>query len=105
MKVVWRLGHATVRDVYHALLENRHIAYTTVMTMMNVLETKGYDPLKGVKEAAARRWCSAVNAHCGFGHWSFEMTDKTDRVRAILDSLLSSTNSLDIQSLPPDDLA
>ena len=42
MKVVWRLGHATVRDVYHALLESRHIAYTTVMTMMNVLETKGY---------------------------------------------------------------
>jgi BlaI family transcriptional regulator, penicillinase repressor len=42
MKVVWRLGHATVRDVYHALLESREIAYTTVMTMMNVLETKGY---------------------------------------------------------------
>ena len=42
MKVVWRLGHATVRDVYHALLESRHIAYTTVMTMMNVLETKGH---------------------------------------------------------------
>ena len=42
MKIVWRLGHATVRDVYHALLENRHIAYTTVMTMMNVLETKGH---------------------------------------------------------------
>jgi BlaI family transcriptional regulator, penicillinase repressor len=42
MKVVWRLGHATVRDFYHALLESRHIAYTTVMTMMNVLETKGY---------------------------------------------------------------
>ena len=42
MKVVWRLGHVTVRDVYHALLESRHIAYTTVMTMMNVLETKGH---------------------------------------------------------------
>jgi len=42
MKVIWRLGRATVRDVYHALLESRHIAYTTVMTMMNILETKGY---------------------------------------------------------------
>jgi BlaI family penicillinase repressor len=42
MKVMWRLGHATVRDVYEVLLENRRIAYTTVMTMMNVLETKGY---------------------------------------------------------------
>ena len=62
-----------------------------------VLETKGYDPLKEVKEHAAHRWCSAVNAHggfghCGFGHWSFEMADKTDRVRAILDAELSATN-------------
>jgi BlaI family transcriptional regulator, penicillinase repressor len=42
MKVVWRLGTATVRDVYEALRESRRIAYTTVMTMMNILETKGY---------------------------------------------------------------
>ena len=42
MKVVWRLGDVTVRDVYEALLESRHIAYTTVMTMMNVLERKGH---------------------------------------------------------------
>lgn len=42
MKVVWRLGDVTVRDVYEALLESRHIAYTTVMTMMNILETMGY---------------------------------------------------------------
>ena len=42
MKVVWRLGQPTVRDVYQALLESRHIAYTTVMTMMNILEQKGY---------------------------------------------------------------
>ena len=42
MKVVWRLGAATVRDVYQKLLAERHIAYTTVMTMMNILETKGY---------------------------------------------------------------
>ena len=42
MKVVWRLGSATVREVYEALRENRRIAYTTVMTMMNILESKGY---------------------------------------------------------------
>ena len=54
MKIVWRLGHATVRDVYHALLETRQIAYTTVMTMMNVLETKGY--LKKEKHDRAYRY-------------------------------------------------
>ncbi len=43
MKVVWpRDQPATVRDVYEALLEHRKIAYTTVMTMMKILETKGY---------------------------------------------------------------
>ena len=42
MKVVWRLDQATVRDVYEALREKRAIAYTTVMTMMRILEEKGY---------------------------------------------------------------
>ena len=42
MKVVWRLGPATVRQVYEDLLKQRKIAYTTVMTMMNILETKGF---------------------------------------------------------------
>ena len=42
MKLVWERESATVRDVYEALLEKRKIAYTTVMTMMKILETKGY---------------------------------------------------------------
>src|SRR5271170_2260165 len=42
MKVVWQLNTATVRQVYETLLEKRKIAYTTVMTMMNILEQKGY---------------------------------------------------------------
>lgn len=42
MKVVWALGPATVRDVYEALRKRRKIAYTTVMTMMNILEQKGH---------------------------------------------------------------
>jgi predicted transcriptional regulator len=40
MKVVWQKREATVRDVYEDLLERRKIAYTTVMTMMKVLEGK-----------------------------------------------------------------
>lgn len=42
MKLVWQRDSATVRDVYEALLEHRKIAYTTVMTMMKILETKGF---------------------------------------------------------------
>ena len=50
MKVVWRLETATVRDVYEALRAERTIAYTTVMTMMRILEEKGY-----LKKATADR--------------------------------------------------
>src|SRR4029079_18276926 len=42
MKVVWKLGSATVRDVYDELRARREIAYTTVMTMMKILDQKGY---------------------------------------------------------------
>ncbi|PYS36573.1 MAG: CopY family transcriptional regulator [Acidobacteria bacterium] len=42
MKIVWRTGSVTVRDVYEELLSRRKIAYTTVMTMMGVLEQKGH---------------------------------------------------------------
>src|ERR1700734_179550 len=42
MKIVWERESATVRDVYEALLEKRKVAYTTVMTMMKILEQKKY---------------------------------------------------------------
>jgi BlaI family penicillinase repressor len=42
MKIVWERDHSTVRDVYEALLERRKVAYTTVMTMMKILEQKKY---------------------------------------------------------------
>jgi predicted transcriptional regulator len=41
MDVVWRLGDATVRDVHDVLASSRRIAYTTVMTTMTRLATKG----------------------------------------------------------------
>jgi BlaI family penicillinase repressor len=41
MKIVWQRGTATVREVYEELLKSRKIAYTTVMTMMGILEQKG----------------------------------------------------------------
>jgi len=42
MKLVWERKEATVRDVYEALRARRRIAYTSVLTMMNVLERKGH---------------------------------------------------------------
>lgn len=42
MQIVWRHPSVTVRDVYEELLKRRKIAYTTVMTMMGILQSKGF---------------------------------------------------------------
>jgi len=51
MHVVWELGCGTVRQVHRVLGKRREIAYTTAMTMMNILEEKGY--LQRSKEGRA----------------------------------------------------
>ena len=52
LKVIWdAAGPVTVRDVYEVLLEQRKVAYTTVMTMMGILEKKGH--LKRQKDGRA----------------------------------------------------
>jgi predicted transcriptional regulator len=42
MKVVWNLQSVRVRDVYERLRTKRPVAYTTVLTMMRILEQKGF---------------------------------------------------------------
>ena len=43
MKVVWRLESATVRQVYEAMGQRgRGPAYTTVLTLLKILEGKGF---------------------------------------------------------------
>ena len=41
-QIVWRLGKATVREVYEALPENRNLDFKTVQTYLRRLEAKGY---------------------------------------------------------------
>jgi len=54
-----------------------------------ILETKGYDPLKDVKKAAAERWVSAVNSDGKFGNWAFEMAEHPTEVSEILSTASS----------------
>ena len=42
MAVVWRLRRASVGDVVAAMKESRAVTYSTVQTMLRILETKGY---------------------------------------------------------------
>ena len=58
MKVVWRHKDVSVREVYETLRERRAVAYTTVMTMMNTLEIKGY--LKKTLDGRAYRYRAAI---------------------------------------------
>ena len=39
---VWDLGEATVADVRKRILEDRDVAYTTIMTVLKKLAEKGY---------------------------------------------------------------
>jgi predicted transcriptional regulator len=42
MKVLWSKDRATVADVMAAAPGHHHVAYTTVQTMLHILERKGY---------------------------------------------------------------
>ncbi len=55
MKIVWGRGASTVRDVYEALRDRRKVAYTTVMTMMKILERKGYLTKEALERAHVYR--------------------------------------------------
>lgn len=49
-----------------------------------ILETKGFDPLEEVKQAAAERWTAAVNADGSHGLWSYAIARRPDSVSAAL---------------------
>ena len=42
MQIVWDLDEASVRDVHEVLQNHKQVAYTTVMTMLKILEEKGH---------------------------------------------------------------
>ncbi len=41
MKVIWTLGAATVKDVCDTMSQTKPVAYTTILTLMGILEEKG----------------------------------------------------------------
>jgi predicted transcriptional regulator len=66
MNVLWKQGAGTVSDVVEALPADPPVAYTTVLTLLRILEEKGYvrhtkqgrafvyEPLVGSKEASSK---------------------------------------------------
>lgn len=72
MKIVWELGAASVRNVHSLLSERKRVAYTTVLTIMGILENKGvlthttagrafiYRPLLSKRQAMHNQVCDVV---------------------------------------------
>ncbi len=66
MNILWRQGPATVSQVVDALPADPPVAYSTVLTLLRILENKGYvrhtkqgrafiyQPLVGSKEASTK---------------------------------------------------
>jgi predicted transcriptional regulator len=61
MEVLWEKGPATVSDVVEGLPGNVPLAYSTVITTLRILETKGY--LKHVKDGRAFVYQPIVGRH------------------------------------------
>ena len=59
MRLVWELGEATVSTVIAAMPASNRPAYNTVLTIMRILEAKGY--LRHVKEGRAHVYRPVVS--------------------------------------------
>ena len=53
MRLLWRTGECSVQDLVSAMPEAERLAYTSVLTTVRILETKGYveHRQEGAKEA------------------------------------------------------
>ena len=58
MNILWQLEKATVKEVLSELPKERNLAYTTVATVMKILEQKGF--LKCQKESFAHTFTPSI---------------------------------------------
>lgn len=59
MQIIWQLGECTIRDVHDALQKSRDLAYTSVATMIKILEQKG--ALKSHKKDRAHLFAPKIS--------------------------------------------
>ena len=73
MKVVWELKNATVKEVCDTMSQMKPVAYTTILTLMGILEEKGalvhtrsgrafvYSPLLSRQQATRNQVRDVIN--------------------------------------------
>jgi BlaI family transcriptional regulator, penicillinase repressor len=65
LKVLWRDGEATVRDIYDRMSQlGAKLAYTTVLSLLQVMEQKGLVTHR--QEGKAYLYAAAVHRDCTF---------------------------------------
>ncbi|MGI8907546.1 MAG: BPTD_3080 family restriction endonuclease [Candidatus Sumerlaeaceae bacterium] len=69
----------------HDYLPDFIVRFTDVPSFHLILETKGHDPLEGIKRDAALRWVTAVNAEASYGKWDYQVAKKPTEVVGILE--------------------
>ena len=89
MRVVWELGGATVKDVFEELYPDKHLAYTTIMTVMSRLANKNV--LKQDRSGTAYMYTPNVSQEDMANSMITQVVDKVmgGRVAPVLSFLLN----------------
>jgi len=58
MNVIWRIGPCSVAQVVEQLLPQRELAYTSVSTIVRILEQKGF--VTSIKEGRGHSYSAAI---------------------------------------------
>ena len=98
LKILWRDGPQSVRDVRDALEPFRDLAYTSVMTMMNIMRDKGY--LKRTKQGGCYVYRPCVTRESTLQGMLGDMVER------VFDGSAASlmVNLLETEDIDPDEL-
>jgi predicted transcriptional regulator len=104
MNVIWRLGSCTVSQVQESLRPERDLAYSSVSTIVRILEQKGF--VSSTKAGRGHLYCAAMAKHdyqaLSLEHVVKQVFDDTPSllVQRLLDSSALTEQELDrIRSL------
>lgn len=91
MDVLWDKGEATVKDVTEALSESQGVAYNTVLTVLRILNNKGYVEYR--KEGRAFVYSPLVN----------RKQERRAVLQHLLDRFFNNSPALLVQNLIEDE--
>jgi BlaI family transcriptional regulator, penicillinase repressor len=74
LKIIWRIGPSTGRQVQDALVSFRDLAYTSVLTILNIMTRKGY--LKRSRGEGGYVYSARVTEHSTTGRMLRDMVDR-----------------------------